>query len=81
MEEMGGTSGVGVILYSGSRDELQRKLRARDDRITELEGVVSSQRDMLCNIAREAGFKAGEAYTWTEIVNRLRGTKERRDVC
>lgn len=40
MDEMGKTAGVGLIIYSGSRDDLQRKLRARDDRITELEAFV-----------------------------------------
>lgn len=37
---MGGTDGLGLIIYSGSRDELQAKLRARDERITELESVL-----------------------------------------
>lgn len=35
-ETMGDTEGIGLILYSGSRDELQAKLRARDDEITRL---------------------------------------------
>lgn len=39
-DEMGNTGCVGLILYSGSRDDLQRKLRARDDRITVLEEAL-----------------------------------------
>ena len=40
---MGATSGIpdNGIIYTGTRDELQRKLRARDDRITELESLVA----------------------------------------
>ena len=40
MDRMGQTDGVGLILYSGNRDEMQAKLRARDDRITELEAAL-----------------------------------------
>lgn len=40
MDQMGQTDGVGLIIYSGSRDELQAKLRARDDRISELEAAL-----------------------------------------
>lgn len=33
---VGGTTGLGLVLYSGTRDELQTKLRARDDEIDRL---------------------------------------------
>ncbi len=36
MDTMGKTHGLGPILYSGTRDELQTKLRARDDEISRL---------------------------------------------
>ena len=45
---------------------------AAADRIEELESIVRGQAKMLHNIATEAGFKAGDAYTWISIVNRLR---------
>lgn len=38
--QMGQTDGVGVIVYTGTRDELCQKLRARDDRISELEAAL-----------------------------------------
>lgn len=39
---MGKTDGIGLIIYSGTRDELQTKLRARDDRITDLEAALAA---------------------------------------
>lgn len=41
MEKMGDTAGVGLIVYTGSRDDLERKLRDRDDKITELERFIA----------------------------------------
>lgn len=38
--QMGATTGVGLIVYTGTRDELQQKLRERDDCITELEAMI-----------------------------------------
>ena len=38
--EMGNTEGVGLILYRGGHDELQAKLRARDDEITRLRKIL-----------------------------------------
>lgn len=35
-DKMGETEGLGFILYTGTRDELQEKLRKRDDFITKL---------------------------------------------
>lgn len=35
----GNTDGLGLVLYSGTRDELQAKLRARDDEITRLRSI------------------------------------------
>lgn len=40
MEKMGDTDGVGLIVYTGTREDLQRKLRERDDKITELERLI-----------------------------------------
>jgi len=42
MDKMGDTSGIpqNGIVYTGTRDDLQRKLRQRDDRITELEAAL-----------------------------------------
>lgn len=39
MDKLGKTDGFGpdAILYTGSREELQRKLRTRDDEITRLQ--------------------------------------------
>lgn len=39
-DKMGQTEGVGHIYYGGSRDELNARLRARDNRITELEAAL-----------------------------------------
>lgn len=36
----GDTYGLGLVLYSGTRDELQAKLRARDDEITRLRSLT-----------------------------------------
>lgn len=41
MEKMGDTDGVGLIVYTGTREDLQRKLRERDDKITELERFIA----------------------------------------
>lgn len=42
MDKMGATAGIRPdgIVYTGSRDDLQRKLRDRDDRITVLEAAL-----------------------------------------
>lgn len=40
MEKMGATDGVGLIVYTGTREELCRKLRDRDDYITKLEDAL-----------------------------------------
>lgn len=42
MDKMGDTAGIppNGIAYTGTRDDLQRKLRARDDRITDLEAAL-----------------------------------------
>lgn len=42
-DKMGDTSGLGLILYSGSRDELQAKLRARDDEIERLHALLKER--------------------------------------
>lgn len=44
----------------------------QNNRIAQLEAIVARQHDMLDKIASEAGFGAGETYTWIEIVHRLR---------
>ena len=44
---MGDTAGVGLIIYGGTREELQAKLRARDDRITEIEAALREARAIL----------------------------------
>ncbi len=43
---MGQTEGVGLIVYTGSREQLQTKLRERDDRITVLEASLRELLDM-----------------------------------
>ena len=35
-DKMGDTDGIGLIVYQGNYQELQRKLRVRDDKITRL---------------------------------------------
>jgi hypothetical protein len=42
MDVIGDTAGVGLIIYGGTREELQAKLRARDDRIAELEAALAA---------------------------------------
>lgn len=39
--DMGKTDGLGYILYGGGIDELQLKLRMRDDYITKLEALLT----------------------------------------
>lgn len=39
-DKTGDTAGVGLIVYTGSREELERKLRVRDDEITELRAFI-----------------------------------------
>lgn len=62
MDQMGQTDGVGLIIYSGSRDEMQTKLRARDDRITELEAALS---DVLKATSDSAVLRPSERDAWT----------------
>lgn len=40
--DMGQTTGIGLIIYGGTREQLQTKLRDRDDRITRLETEARS---------------------------------------
>ena len=44
---MGRTEGVGVIVYTGTRDELRAKLKLRDDRIAELEAAILAAKALL----------------------------------
>ncbi len=37
---LGDTDGLGLVLYSGTRDDLQAKLRKRDDEITRLRSLL-----------------------------------------
>ena len=54
-------------------DEYRAAERKTDKaRIAELEAIVDRQGNMLHNLASEAGFADGEAYTWIAIANRLR---------
>lgn len=39
---VGNTTGVGLIVYTGTYDELQQKLRIRDDIITKLEQALDA---------------------------------------
>lgn len=41
-DKMGGTEGVGLIVYTGTREELCRKLRERDDEITRLRAAIDT---------------------------------------
>lgn len=47
---MGDTACIGLIIYGGNREELQAKLRARDDRITEFEAAISGAHRHLTNL-------------------------------
>lgn len=40
---LGETDGLGLVLYSGTRDELQAKLRKRDDEITRLRSLLKDR--------------------------------------
>jgi hypothetical protein len=40
---IGETDGLGLVLYSGTRDELQAKLRKRDDEITRLRSLLKDR--------------------------------------
>lgn len=50
MDVMGKTAGIpgGGIVYTGTRDDLQKKLRARDDRITFLEAALREMAEHGC---------------------------------
>lgn len=61
---MGKTDGVGLIVYVGTRAELEAKLRRRDDRITELEAALD-------DLVMEAGLGASGA-DWEQAINRAR---------
>lgn len=39
-DKLGGTLGLGYVLYSGSRDELNTKCRERDDEIDRLRAQI-----------------------------------------
>lgn len=59
MEKMGATNGVGLIVYTGTREELCRKLRERDDYIDRLQSAMTDARYILANNAIEGDTKAG----------------------
>jgi len=50
-EKMGGTSSIdGLVLYQGSRDELQMKLRQKDDYIDELRKQIEELENKVKNL-------------------------------
>lgn len=49
--KLGETDGVGLIVYTGSRDELQRKLRVRDDEITRLRAELAAAYEKAAKVA------------------------------
>lgn len=73
MDKMGDTNGIapGGIIYTGTRDQLQQKLRARDDRITELEAAI---REM------QRSVPGGEIASCQEIADELRAIAQRHGV-
>ena len=42
----GGTKGLETVIYSGTRDELQKLLKAKDDYIDDLNSVIESERKL-----------------------------------
>ena len=83
MEKIGGTTGIdGLILYTGTRTDLERKLRERDDRITDLERDLAARptdwayeaackalwhwRDEAARLAKLAGVEPRQMEYWTE---------------
>lgn len=57
-DTMGNTDGVGLIVYVGTRAELEAKLRRRDDRITELEAMANRAWEL--SIVAQAEIDNGE---------------------
>jgi predicted RNase H-like nuclease (RuvC/YqgF family) len=68
---MGKTEGLGLIVYTGSRSDLERKLRARDDRITELEARMHRiERDiekLADELEGEADMDGSESRLWLAV--------------
>lgn len=64
MDKMGGTAGIppNGIIYTGTRDDLQRKLRERDDRITELESALRKIADPISWL--QSQLAEGEQLDW-----------------
>lgn len=69
---MGGTDGFGPndIVYTGTREELCRKLRERDDYISSLQSAMRDARYILLNNAIEGDTRAGAlASQITELLS------------
>ena len=76
MDKMGDTAGLphNGILYTGSRDDLQKKLRARDDRITELEANAAHNKATLeraVDWVSRHGYSTGMADTIEDLLDEL----------
>lgn len=72
MDKMGGTTGIKNILYTGSREQLEQKLRQRDDYITLLEDVIGNL-EVQSNENIADGWVAIPKIEWDDNLKRLGG--------
>ena len=72
MDKMGGTTDIKNILYTGSREQLEQKLRQRDDYITLLEDVIGNL-EIQSNENIADGWVSIPKIEWDDNLKRLGG--------
>ncbi len=74
---LGETDGLGLVLYSGTRDDLQAKLRKRDDEITRLRSLLKEAAMALTAVMEDDNVPYDEScanHEWGRtVLSRIKG--------